>query len=241
MLTLFFVDDLPRKVGSSYEFDSDDAQHAIRVLRMSAGEVFMLSDGQGKGSKVKIFAVKKKSLEVEVVETGIQDPLEISFTVVQALPKGDRLKECIELLTEGGVDTIVPWSAQRSIGKAEKGVEKLHVTAREASKQSRRFFIPQVTDVANTSKVLELIAQHDLVLVFHESATNKVSEIVTRKYYESQNVMIIIGPEGGITNEEVELFKSAGAKVALMGRPILRSAHAGLAAMSAVNALIKVW
>jgi len=241
MLTLFFVDDLPRKVGSSYEFDSDDAQHAIRVLRMSAGEVFMLSDGQGKWSKVKIFAVKKKSLEVEVVETGIQDPLEISFTVVQALPKGDRLKECIELLTEAGVDTIIPWSAQRSIGKAEKGVEKLHVTAREASKQSRRFFIPQVTDVANTSKVVELIAQHDLVLVFHESATNKVSEIVTRKYYESQNVMIIIGPEGGITNEEVELFKSAGAKVALMGRPILRSAHAGLAAMSAVNALIKVW
>ena len=241
MLTLFFVDDLPRKVGSSYEFDSDDAQHAIRVLRMSAGEVFMLSDGQGKWSKVKIFAVKKKSLEVEVIETGIQDPLEISFTVVQALPKGDRLKECIELLTEGGVDTIVPWSAQRSIGKAEKGVEKLHVTAREASKQSRRFFIPQVTDVANTSKVVELIDQHDLVLVFHESATSKVSEIVTRKYYESQNVMIIIGPEGGITNEEVELFKSAGAKVALMGRPILRSAHAGLAAMSAVNALIKVW
>ena len=123
----------------------------------------------------------------------------------------------------------------------EKGIEKLQVTAREASKQSRRLFIPEVTDVANTSKVVESIAQHDLVLVFHESATNKVSEIVTRKYYESQNVMIIIGPEGGITNEELELFKSAGAKVALMGRPILRSAHAGLAAMSAVNALIKVW
>jgi len=241
MLTLFFVDDLPRKVGSSYEFDSEDAQHAIRVLRMSAGEIFMLSDGQGKWSKVKIFAVKKKSLEVEVIETGIQDPLEITFTVVQALPKGDRLKECIELLTEGGVDTIIPWSAQRSIGKAEKGVEKLQVTAREASKQSRRLFIPEVTDVANTAKVVELIAQHDLVLVFHESATNKISEIVTRKYFESKNIMIIIGPEGGITNEEIELFKSAGAKVALMGRPILRSAHAGLAAISAVNALIKVW
>ncbi len=241
MLTLFFVDDLPRKVGSSYEFDSDDAQHAIRVLRMSAGEVFMLSDGQGKWSKVKIFAVKKKSLEVEVIETGIQDPLEVSFTVVQAFPKSDRLKESIELLTEGGVDTIIPWSAQRSIGKADKGVEKLQVTAREASKQSRRLFIPDVTEVANTSKVVELIPQHDLVLVFHESARSKVSEIVTRKYFESRSVMIIIGPEGGITDEELELFKSAGAKVALMGRPILRSAHAGLAAMSAVNALIKVW
>jgi 16S rRNA (uracil1498-N3)-methyltransferase len=241
MLTLFFVDNLPRIVGSSYEFDSEDAQHAIRVLRMSAGEIFMLSDGHGKWSKVKIFAVKKKSLEVEVIETGVQDRLEISFTVVQALPKGERLKECIELLTEGGVDTVIPWSAQRSIGKAEKGVEKLQVTAREASKQSRRLFIPEVTDVSNTAKVVELIAQHDLVLVFHESATNKISEIVTRKYFESRSVMIIIGPEGGITNEEIALFKSAGAKVALMGRPILRSAHAGLAAISAVNALIKVW
>jgi len=241
MLTLFFVDDLPRKVGSTYEFDSDDAQHAIRVLRMSAGEVFMLSDGQGKWSKVKIFAVKKKSLEVEVIETGIQDPLEISFTVVQALPKGDRLKECIEMLTEGGVDTIIPWSAQRSIGKADKGVEKLLVTAREASKQSRRLFIPTVTDVASTSKIIELIPENDLVLVFHESAANKLSEILTRKYLDSKKVMIVIGPEGGITNEELELFKLAGAKVALMGRPILRSAHAGLAAMSAVNALIKVW
>jgi 16S rRNA (uracil1498-N3)-methyltransferase len=208
---------------------------------MSAGEVFMLSDGQGKWSKVKIFAVKKKSLEVEVIESGIEDPLDISFTVVQALPKGDRLKECIEMLTEGGVDTIIPWSAQRSIGKAEKGVEKLQVTAREASKQSRRLFIPVVTDVANSAKVIELIAEHELVLVFHESATSKVSEIITKKYFESKRVMIIIGPEGGITNEELELFRSAGAKVALMGRPILRSAHAGLAAMSAVNALIKVW
>jgi len=241
MLTLFFVDDLPRKVGSSYEFDSDDAQHAIRVLRMSAGEIFLLSDGKGKWSKVKIFAVKKKSLEVEVIETGVQDPLDITFTIVQALPKGDRLKECIELLTEGGVDRIIPWSAQRSIGKAEKGVEKLQVTAREASKQSRRLFIPDVADVANTAKVAEMISEHDLALVFHESATSKVSEILTRKYFESKSVLIIIGPEGGITNEELELFKSAGAKVALMGRPILRSAHAGLAALSAVNALIKVW
>jgi 16S rRNA (uracil1498-N3)-methyltransferase len=241
MLTLFFVDDLPRKVGSTYEFDSEDSQHAIRVLRMGAGEIFMLSDGQGKWSKVKIFAVKKKSLEVEVIETGMQDPLEISFTVVQALPKGDRLKECIEMLTEGGVDTIIPWAAQHSIGKAEKGVEKLQITAREASKQSRRLFIPAVSDVASTAKLIELIAVHELVLVFHESATSKVSEIVTKKYFESKKVMIIIGPEGGITNEELELFKSAGAKVALMGRPILRSAHAGLAAMSAVNALVKVW
>lgn len=241
MLTLFFVDDLPRKVGSTYEFASEDAQHAIRVLRMSAGEIFMLSDGHGRWSKVKIFAVKKKSLDVEVMETGVQDSLDISFTVAQALPKGDRLKECIELLTEGGVDTITPWSAQRSIGKAEKGVEKLQVTAREASKQSRRLFVPRVTDVASTAKIVELIAAHDLVLVFHEGATSKLSEIVTRKYYESKSVMIIIGPEGGITSEELELFSSAGAKVALMGRPILRSAHAGLAAMSAVNALIKVW
>jgi 16S rRNA (uracil1498-N3)-methyltransferase len=241
MLTLFFVPDLPTQVGASYSFDSEDANHAIKVLRIEVGEIFRVSDGNGGWANVQVTEVTKRSLETTVLEVGRQEPLEIRFTVVQALPKGDRLKECIEMITEAGVDTIIPWSAKRSIGKAEKGVEKLQITAREASKQSRRLFIPVVTDVANTAKVIELIADHDLVLVFHESATSKVSEVMTKMHIGSRKIMVIIGPEGGITNEELELFKSAGAKVALMGRPILRSAHAGLAAMSAVNALIKVW
>ncbi|TRZ73639.1 MAG: 16S rRNA (uracil(1498)-N(3))-methyltransferase [Streptomycetaceae bacterium] len=236
MLTLFFVDNLPTQIGSLYEFDNEDAQHAVRVLRMAAGETFMLADGTGAWSQVKAFAVKKKSLEVEVIASGFQEALPTTITVVQALPKSDRAKEAIELLTEAGVDRIVPWAAARSIGKAS---EKFSVTAREASKQSRRLRIPEVTDIATTSQICEAIAVSDLAIVFHESTEMKLSDCVSS--HNVAHLLIIIGPEGGITPTEIEEFKAAGAKVALMGRPILRSAHAGIAAVAAVSALLKVW
>ncbi len=236
MFTLFFVDDLPTTVGGFYEFANDDANHAIRVLRMQEGAEFMLSDGKGSWSQVVATEVKKKSMQVRVMDSSFQDPLATTITVVQAIPKGDRAKEAIELLTEAGVDRIVPWLSTRSIGK---GSEKFAVTAREASKQSRRFRIPEITDMATTAQICEAIKVSDLAIAFHESATTKLSDQVSS--HNVEHLLIIIGPEGGLTDEEISAFTQAGAKVALMGRPILRSAHAGIAAVSAVSALLKVW
>ena len=238
MLTLFFVEDLPTTVGATYEFDNEDANHAIRVLRMSTGTIFNLSDGNGSWAQVQVLTFAKKSMQVKVLETGHQDPLDTHFTVIQAIPKGDRIKESIEMCTEGGADRIVMWKAARSIGKSDDKIEKLQTTAREASKQSRRFRIPEVIGVAATNAVVDQIAQADLAIVFHESATMKVSELVVPG---CKNVAIIIGPEGGLTEDEIDTFAAAGAKVALMGRPVLRSAHAGLAALSAVNTALSVW
>ena len=236
MFTLFFVEDLPTTVGGSYEFANDDANHAIRVLRMQVGAEFMLSDGNGSWSQVVATEVKKKSMQVRVMDSGFQAPLATTITVIQALPKGDRAKEAIELLTEAGVDRIVPWASARSIGK---GSDKFAITAREASKQSRRFRIPEVTEVATTAQICEAIKLSDLAIAFHESATSKLSDQVSS--HNVEHLLIIIGPEGGLTDEEIAAFTEAGAKVALMGRPILRSAHAGIAAVSAVSALLKVW
>ena len=238
MLTLFFVDDLPTTVGATYEFKSEDANHAIRVLRMESGDFFNLSDGKGAWSHVEVVEVHKKHLTLNVLETGFQEPLETTFTVIQAIPKGDRVKEAIELCTEGGADRIVMWKASRSIGKSDDKIEKLQNTAREASKQSRRFRIPAVVGVATTANIIDEIAKVDLAIVFHESATLKLSQVVAPGF---KRVAIIIGPEGGLTEDEIDTFASAGAKVALMGRPILRSAHAGLAALSAVNTALSVW
>ena len=238
MLTLFFVDDLPTTVGATYEFDSEDAFHAIKVLRIAAGEIFNLSDGAGAWARVSVNNVNKKSMTVTVLESGFEEALSEQFTIVQAIPKGDRIKESIEMSTEGGVDRIVMWKAARSIGRADEKIEKLQSTAREASKQSRRFRIPQVSGVASTDQVVDEIAKSDLAFVFHESATLSISHAVTKG---SKKVLIIIGPEGGLTDEEVSTFAAAGAKVVLMGRPILRSAHAGLAAMAAVNTALSVW
>jgi 16S rRNA (uracil1498-N3)-methyltransferase len=239
MLTLFFVPDLPTQVGASYSFNSEDANHAIKVLRIEVGEIFRVSDGVGGWANVQVTEVTKRSLETTVLEVGRQEPLEIKFTVVQALPKSDRAKEAVELLTEAGADVIVPWLANRSISRTEV-ISKFATTAREASKQSRRLFIPQLHETVKEKGVIELIKNADLALVFHESAQVKLSEIITPQT-NAKNVLVVIGPEGGITEEELAAFAAAGAHVAGLGRPILRSAHAGLAALSAVNSLLKVF
>ena len=239
MLTLFFVPDLPTQVGASYSFNSEDANHAIKVLRIEVGEIFRVCDGNGGWANVQVNEVTKRSLETTVLEVGRQEPLEIKFTIVQALPKSDRAKEAVELLTEAGADVIVPWLANRSISRTEV-ISKFATTAREASKQSRRLFIPQLQETVKEKGVIELIKNADLALVFHESAQVKLSEIITPQT-KAKNVVIVIGPEGGITEEELATFAAAGAHVAGLGRPILRSAHAGLAALSAVNSLLKVF
>lgn len=239
MLTLFFVPDLPTQAGAKYSFNSEDANHAIKVLRIEVGEIFRVSDGNGGWANVQVEEVTKRSLETTVLEVGRQEPLEIQFTVVQALPKSDRAKEAVELLTEAGADVIVPWLANRSISRTEV-ISKFATTAREASKQSRRLFIPELHETVKEKGVIELIKSADLALVFHESASVKLSEIITPQT-KAKSVLIVIGPEGGITDQELEAFAAAGAHVAGLGRPILRSAHAGLAALSAVNSLLKVF
>jgi 16S rRNA (uracil1498-N3)-methyltransferase len=177
-------------------------------------------------------------MSLKVLETGYEEALSTQFTIVQAIPKGDRIKESIELSTEGGVDRIIMWKSERSIGRIEDKVEKLQQTAREASKQSRRFPMPAVESGTRRDQVIDEIAKVDLALIFHESATVRISQVVTPG---AKKVLAIIGPEGGLTDSEVEAFAEAGAKVVLMGRPILRSAHAGLAALAAINTALSVW
>jgi 16S rRNA (uracil1498-N3)-methyltransferase len=239
MLSLFFVSDLPTTVGSTYEFAGDDAGHAIRVLRTQVGEALALSNGQGSWSVVEVIAIAKKSMTVRVTTTGHEEALPVEFTVAQALTKGDRIKESIELNTAGGADVILLWAAVRSIGKATPDLmQKLALTAREASKQTRRNRIPFVMGVLDSQKIAAEIPNYDLAIVLHESAVEKFSAAVTPG---AKKVLLIIGPEGGLSDEELKLFANAGAKIAHMGRPVFRSVHAGMAALSALNAALKIW
>jgi len=239
MLTLFFVADLPTTVGGTYEFEGDDAGHAIRVLRTQIGESLALSNGLGAWSIVEVIAIAKKSMTVRVTTTGYEEVLPVEFTVAQALTKGDRIKESIELNTAGGADVILLWAAARSIGKATPDLmQKLAMTAREASKQTRRNRIPFVMGVLDAKKIAAEIPNYDSVIVLHESASDKLSDVVTAS---AKKVLVIIGPEGGLTDEELALFAGAGAQVAHMGRPVFRSAHAGMAALSGLNAALKIW
>ena len=229
MLQLFFVEDIDNP-----ELVAENAHHAERVLRMKVGEQLLVSNGQGSWARAEITSISKRSTQLKVIEQGFEAPEPIEISVLQALPKNDRARETVELLTAAGVSNIYPWQAARSIGKES---EKWAITAIEASKQSRRFTIPKVTEKLDTQKAVELIKDFDQVLVCHEAAQTKISDVIK----VVPRTLIIIGPEGGITDEELDLFKASGGELIRLGRPVLRSAHAGIAAISAVSALKKVW
>ena len=229
MLQLFFVDDL-----NNPKLTAENAHHADRVLRMVAGEFLLTSDGQGNWAKCQIKSISKREVDLEVMERGQEPPMQSQISVVQALPKSDRAKEAVELLTASGVFEIYPWQANRSIGKDS---QKWETSALEAAKQSRRFTIPIIHKLMETKEILALFNDFDQVLICHESADTQISQVVNA----AAKTLIIIGPEGGISEAELAQFQAAGGALIKLGRPVLRSAHAGIAAVSAVSALMKVW
>ncbi|MFM8447968.1 MAG: RsmE family RNA methyltransferase [Candidatus Nanopelagicaceae bacterium] len=229
MLQLFFLENL-----ANLALTGDNAHHAERVLRMSVGEELLVSDGQGNWARCAITSISKKIVELSVIEKGFEALDSQRISVLQAIPKSDRAKETVELLTAAGVAEIYPWQSQRAIGKES---DKWAVAALEASKQSRRFHIPTLSTKLDTDNAIKIFKDFEQVLICHESASTKISEVVK----PAAKTLIVIGPEGGISDQELAQFEAAGGKIIKLGRPVLRSAHAGIAAVSAVSALMKVW
>lgn len=229
MLPLFFVEEI-----NTSKLTGDNAHHAERVLRLTVGEEILISDGVGNWAQCSITSLSKKEIELSILCKDFESTDSNKISVLQALPKGDRAKETVELLTAAGVSTIYPWQSARAIGKDS---DKWELAAVEASKQSRRFHIPIVSTKLDTTSAIKILNEFDQILICHESAKNKISDVVV----SSRNTLVVIGPEGGLTEAELEIFENAGGKVIKLGRPILRSAHAGIAAISAISALMRVW
>ena len=183
MLQLFFLDDIEHP-----ELTGDNAHHADRVLRMSAGEELLVSNGRGKWAKCAITSITKKSVELKVLETGEEASNPVQISVLQAIPKSDRAKETVELLTASGVSKIYPWQAHRAIGKES---DKWEVAAIEASKQSRRFYIPEVSPKLDTDSAIKLFGQFEQILICHESANSQISDVV--KPASKTLIVIVVG------------------------------------------------
>jgi 16S rRNA (uracil1498-N3)-methyltransferase len=240
MLTLFLVDKL--EDSNLIEVSGDEAHHAIKVLRTSVGEEILISDGAGNWVRASVENIEKKTFTAKVLERGYQPEKSPRLIVVQGLPKSDRVKDAIEILVESGVDVIIPWQADRSISKwRQDSLAKWQSVAVAATKQSRRFRKPEIIDGLSLSQLLEIESENSAVLVMHESATTKLSEVVTSKFAGMSEIVIVIGPEGGISDNELELLQSTGAHIVGLGPEVFRSAHAGGAALSAVSALIGRW
>jgi 16S rRNA (uracil1498-N3)-methyltransferase len=227
--------------GETVVVTGDEARHAVVVRRLRVGEHVVLVDGSGTSATCTVTETSKSTLITEVVSVSLAEAPSPTVTVVQAIPKGDRAELAVEVLTEIGVDTIVPWSADRcvSVWRGDRGVKALakwRATAREAGKQSRRAWLPEVTELATTAEVVGLVEAADLAVVLHESATLPLGALSVEGV---ASIVVVVGPEGGLTNEELEAFGTG--QVVRMGESVLRTSTAGVAAVAALLSRTSRW
>ncbi len=238
MLTLFFSDQISS--GSKQVLQNDEAHHAIKVLRINIGELIKISDGVRNWVSGPIIEIAKKELIISIIDRGEIQSAKPELVLVQAITKSDRNKEMLELAVAAGVDRIIPWQADRSISKWQSdSTQKWQAGIKQSCKQARQIKLPQLVKVMNTSEVVKLIGSEGFGIVFHEGAPTKLSEITIPNSLTA--VYLIIGPEGGISEQELELFQNANSKVVRLGETVLRSAHAGFAALSAVQTKLGRW
>ncbi|MFI8516956.1 16S rRNA (uracil(1498)-N(3))-methyltransferase [Streptomyces sp. NPDC085481] len=236
---VFVVDTVPATTGG-FLLDGPEGRHAVSVKRLRAGEDLVLTDGQGTWAECVVAAAEgKDQLTVEVTAVHEEPAPAPRITVVQALPKGDRGELAVEIMTETGVDAIVPWAASRCITqwKGERGLKALakwRATAREAGKQSRRTRFPEVSDAMTTKQVAALLAGADLAAVLHEDRDHPSGALATAELPEKGEIVLVVGPEGGVSPEELALFEEAGAKPYRLGHSVLRTSTAGTAAAALV-------
>jgi 16S rRNA (uracil1498-N3)-methyltransferase len=233
--------------GSTVEITGDEAHHAVAVRRLKVGEQVVLTDGIGTSAPGVVASTGKRVFTVELTDVEHVDQPGPVITVVQALPKGDRGELAVEVLTEIGVQTIVPWAASRSVAvwrgdRATKSHAKWQATAREAAKQARRAWFPEVTELADTAAVIELVRDADVAVVLHEEASTPLAGIdLTGIDRDAGTIALVIGPEGGIAPDELGVFAAAGVTPVRMGAEVLRTSTAGVAAAAALLSRTQRW
>ena len=238
--------------GDQVELTGDEGAHAVRVRRMRVGEQLRIADAQGKYADCEITALAGRSLTARILERGEDVVVPPRIVVAQALPKGDRGALAVELMTEAGVDEIIPWQAATCVSrwadnqKAEKGRAKWAATAREAAKQSRRSRVPTIADAVDTralaARLSDSPAVKCLALVLHESTSLPIADVVDSvRLPDVEEVVLIVGPEGGITAAEIEAFEDAGALSVRLGPEVLRTSTAGVVAVTWIASRTRRW
>ena len=218
--------------GKDHVLSGAEGRHAATVRRLRPGERVDVSDGAGLVLQCVVADAGPTGLNLTVQarrEVSRPDP---AITVVQAIPKGDRGELAVEELTEVGVDRIVPWAAARCVpvwvgARGERSLAKWRVTARSAAKQSRRAWIPDVTKPASAREVGELIAKAACAVVLDPDSADSLTSLPLQ---ESGDLLIVVGPEGGVTPEEAATFLAAGATARRLGPTVLRTSTAGTVA-----------
>ena len=217
--------------------DGPEGRHAADVQRLGPGEQVLLADGAGRYAVCTVSQAHRGALDLCVEELGDQPPAPLRLVLVQALAKGDRDLLAVESATELDVDEVLPWQADRSIvrwrgERAEKAHRKWEQTVVAATKQSRRVRVPDVGPLVHRAGLLARVGSADLALVLHESASRPLTEVTLP---EAGEVLLVVGPEGGVSDDELAALTAAGAVAVRLGSTVLRTSTAGAAALAVLH------
>lgn len=223
--------------GRPLLLDGPEGRHAADVTRVRVGAELLVADGEGTLARGRATRVQRGEVELVVSEVRTEPLPGASFTLVQALAKGDRDVLAVELATELGVDTIVPWAARRCVvvwrsQRATGSREKWVGAAIAAAKQSRRARVPQVTNQVDLGGLVQRVGASALTLVLHEEATLSLAHVDLPSTGE---VILVVGPEGGVAPEELAALREAGGRPVRLGPTVLRTSTAGGAALAALS------
>lgn len=237
---LFFVDDVP--ADDQLLLAGEEGRHAAKVRRLRVGEAVQIGDGRGTVLDCRVTNVRTDGLTLDVRARRVEPTPEPRLVVVQALAKGDRGELAVETMTELGVDEVVPWAAARSIAewhgqRGERALDRWRKIAREAAKQSRRAWIPVIAPLADETAAADRIKNATGILL-SESATASVAQ---QPLPADGEIVIVVGPEGGLTDAELDRFTAAGAAPLRLGSPVLRTSTAGPAALAALSVRLGRW
>lgn len=214
-----------------------EANHA-HVKRIQPGEHIMLIDGQGSTALTRVASVGAGRVDGVVEKLQFVPQPTPRVTVVQAVPKGERAELAVDLAVQAGADAIVPWISHRTIArwpanKQAKQVEKWRAQALSSAKQARRAWVPEVRDPVTTNQLSALLRDAGNALVLHEDGTDSIRDVEF-----GEDVWLIVGPEGGIGEDELEIL---GAQPVKLGPEVLRTASAAFAGLCAIGALTSRW
>jgi 16S rRNA (uracil1498-N3)-methyltransferase len=240
---LFLVGSLPS--ADSCTLDGPEGHHAATVQRLRVGEELLLADGRGGTATAEVVAVGRGTLDLTVTSRRYVEPPDPRLVVVQGIAKGDRGELAVQAMTEVGVDEIVPWAAARSVAqwRGERGVrarDKWAATAREAAKQARRPWLPVVSGDPDrsTGEVAGRIGAAARAYLLHEEADVRLSTVPLPVGGE---ILLVVGPEGGIAPAELSALREAGGVPVRLGTEVLRTSTAGVAALAVLSARLGRW
>jgi len=228
-------------VGDRVSIDGAEARHAVTVSRLAVGETVSIGNGRGLIVTGQVVTAEHTELAIEVAEIRDVPRSSPAIVLAQALAKGDRDELAVQVSTELGVDAVIPWTAARSISRWEgnkiaKGHDRWSAITREATKQSIRAWLPDVLDLVSTNQLAKLAA-HTRVLVLEPTA----DEALTAVELDDRDVVLVVGPEGGIAPHELDALVAAGASLVRLGDGVLRTSTAGPAAIAVLSAKLARW